>query len=367
MTADSVGGVWTYAAELARGLADRGIEILLVSSGGPLTDAQRSEIEVLPHVRLVETRSKLEWMDDAWNDVEALGRRLLELAAEFRPDVVHLNEYSHAALDWRVPKLVVGHSCVFSWFESVRGQAPGPEWERYRRSVTSGLRAADVVVAPTQFMLDALRRHYGPLHRATVISNGLTRSGGQHAQPPKEPFVFAAGRWWDEAKNIASLGRVAASVPWPIKVAGLPSPEGHRTDLPAGVVSLGRLSSDEMSEQYARAAIYCLPARYEPFGLTPLEAASAGCALVLGDTPSLREVWDDAATFVSPTDDSAIASRLTELIADEAARTELARRGRARAALFSRSRMAEAYSKLYRELVKERVASIAESFAGGVR
>ncbi len=32
-----------------------------------------------------------------------------------------------------------------------------------------------------------------------------------------------------------------------------------------------------------------LPARYEPFGLSVLEAALSGCALVLGDIPSLRE------------------------------------------------------------------------------
>ena len=35
-----------------------------------------------------------------------------------------------------------------------------------------------------------------------------------------------------------------------------------------------------------------LPARYEPFGLSILEAALSGCALVLGDLPSLRELWD---------------------------------------------------------------------------
>ena len=47
-----------------------------------------------------------------------------------------------------------------------------------------------------------------------------------------------------------------------------------------------------------RAAIYALPARYEPFGLSILEAALSGCALVIGDIPSLREIWADAALFV---------------------------------------------------------------------
>jgi glycosyltransferase involved in cell wall biosynthesis len=64
----------------------------------------------------------------------------------------------------------------------------------------------------------------------------------------------------------------------------------------------------------ARASIYVHPARYEPFGLAILDAALAGCALVLGDIPSLRELWHDAAIFV-PTEDAARLSReLTALI-----------------------------------------------------
>jgi glycogen synthase len=59
------------------------------------------------------------------------------------------------------------------------------------------------------------------------------------------------------------------------------------------------------ADWYARASIYALPARYEPFGLSALEAALSGCALILGDIPSLREVWLEAAPYVSPDDESA--------------------------------------------------------------
>ncbi len=367
MTTDSVGGVWTYSAELARGLGDFGCEILLVSSGGPLTDAQRAEIETLPHVRLVETRFKLEWMDEPWGDVASYGERLLDLAADFRPDVVHLNEFSYGALDWQAPTIVVGHSCVCSWFESVRQTPPGPEWNRYRAAVSAGLRGADVIVAPTRFMLDALQRHYGPLPTGRVIHNGFTPAGERAVDGDKQPFIFSAGRAWDEAKNIAALGRVASRVSWPIKVAGLPSPQSDSADVPSGLVSLGRLDAAQMRQQYARAAIYCLPARYEPFGLTPLEAASAGCALVLGDIPSLREVWGDAALFVSPHSDDELAEALNRLIADEAARQQFAERSQARAEEFSRSRMSHAYADLYRELTKRRIEDRARLFAGGVR
>jgi glycosyltransferase involved in cell wall biosynthesis len=351
MTADGVGGVWTYAVELARGLAPHGVEVLLATAGGPLTEAQRKAASSLGDVQLIETSYRLEWMDDPWEDVAAFGRLLLKLAADFQPDLVHLNEYSHAALRFHAPVLVVGHSCVCSWYESVRGRAPGREWKRYRQAVARGLRAADLVLAPTGVMLDALERHYGPLRASGVVANGYTPLEALDADGEKEPFVFAAGRWWDEAKNLAALGAVAPRLRWPVRVAGLPAPDGSATSVPVNVESLGRLTSEEMSAQYARAGIYCLPARYEPFGLTPLEAACHGCALVLGDIPSLREIWEDAAAFVPPEDVGRLAGVLERLIEDEAARRALADAGRERARGFSRARMARETMTAYESLV----------------
>jgi glycogen(starch) synthase len=356
MTADGIGGVWSYAIELARGLAAYGVEILLATSGGPLTDAQRADATALTHVRLVETRFKLEWMPDPWDDVATFGRRLRELERQFRPDVIHLNEFAHGALRWDAPTLVVGHSCVCSWFESVRGSPAGPEWNLYRAAVTRGLQSADLVAAPTRFMLEALHRHYGPFRASRVLANGYTPPetstlDQDTSLQKREPFIFAAGRWWDEAKNLAALSRAASRLFWPVKVAGMPAPDGSAVEFPPNLENLGRLNGEQMRKCYAQAAIYCLPARYEPFGLTPLEAANFGCALVLGDIPSLREVWGDAALFVPPDDVEALAEALNELIAAPRSRIELARRGHDRARCFRREEMTNAYWRAYRALI----------------
>ncbi|HEY0779002.1 MAG TPA: glycosyltransferase, partial [Gemmatirosa sp.] len=96
-----------------------------------------------------------------------------------------------------------------------------------------------------------------------------------------------------------------------------------------------------------RAAVYALPARYEPFGLSALEAGLAGCALVLGDIPSLREVWGDAATYVAPDDAAALADALRTLAADDAHRTALGIRARTRALTYTPARMADGYLAAY--------------------
>jgi glycogen synthase len=347
MTADTVGGVWTYALELIEALEPFGAEVALATQGARLTADQRSALERLANARLYESDYRLEWMQDPWADVDAAGEWLHEIARSVQPDVIHFNEYSHAAWDWSAPVLTVGHSCVGSWFRSVRGcEAPG-EWNAYRERVGAGLRKSDLVVAPTRTMLAWLDELYGPLRSRRVILNGRDPERFHHRGA--EPFIFVAGRCWDEAKNIGALVAIAERLKWPVRVAGLPHPDGDHDAL-AAVEWCGRLDSAQMADMYSRAGLYVLPAYYEPFGLSALEAAMSGCPLVLGDIPSLRELWDGAAEFVAPGDREALAWTINHLIEDAEVRLAPARRAQARAAPLTARRMAARYLWTYRQL-----------------
>jgi glycosyltransferase involved in cell wall biosynthesis len=214
-------------------------------------------------------------------------------------------------------------------------------------------------------MLAALSAHYGPIE-GVVIPNGRNAEAlrldargattGLHAGVAcvtKEPLVFAAGRLWDPAKNIGALAAVADRLPWRVAIAGdLEAPSGHRLALPSGIRALGRLPSGELRGWLDRASIYALPARYEPFGLSVLEAALVRTALVLGDIPSLRENWDGAAVFVPPSDEEALHAAIQALIEDDGRRAELGRRARARGLEFGAARMIALYRRLYAGLLE---------------
>ncbi|KYF78169.1 glycosyl transferase family 1 [Sorangium cellulosum] len=358
MTADTVGGVFSYAIELARALAAHGVRTSLATMGGPLSTSQREAAGSVPGLALFESSYRLEWMDDPWDDVARAGDWLLELEERVRPDVVHLNGYAHGALGFRAPKLVVAHSCVLSWWSAVLGGEAPPQYDRYRREVARGLAAASAVVAPTRAMLDALLRHHGALSRharAAVIPNAADPD--RFAPRPKEAFLLAVGRLWDQAKNVAALGEVAPHLPWPIRVAGSDvHPGGGSRPIPS-LEHLGVLSPAGVAGALARASIYAHPARYEPFGLSVLEAALSGCALVLGDIPSLREIWRDAALYVDPGDAEALRRALQALIDDPGARQEMASRARARALDFSPRRMVRGYLHLYGDLRRRAFAA----------
>jgi glycogen synthase len=275
---------------------------------------------------------------------------------------VHLNGFVHGALPWSAPVLVAGHSCVLSWWRAVHGCDAPPSWSRYRAAVTRGLHAAALVVAPTRAMLDALQQHYGALRNGRVIANGrdCEAHGEAHGEAPRgdrEAFVLAAGRLWDEAKDMVTLAAAAPHIRWPVFVAGADhGPDGAR-HVAAGVHHLGRLAPSALAQWYRRCGIFVHPAVYEPFGLAPLEAAQAGAALVVSDIPSLREVWGDAATYVAPRDAAALADAVNRLVQRPALLAERAAAAAARARSLTGRAMAHAYHGAYLELAGMRTAA----------
>jgi glycogen synthase len=344
---DTVGGVLTYTSELAAALEARGDEVVVATMGPRLGPERRALLPSAVH----ESEFRLEWMEDPWGDVEAAGEWLLALEQEERPDVVGLCSYAHGALPFAAPKVLVAHSCVLSWWRAVHGEEAPPGWDVYREHMAAGLAGADAVVAITAAMQHELERdHDLDSERVSVIHNGTTAAAAVGAED-KQPLVLGSGRFWDPAKNLAALDAAAVGLAWPVLVAGdLGDDKG-----PEHASATGQLAPAELAELRDRASIYAAPALYEPFGLGVLEAANGGCALVLGDIPSLRELWDDAAIFVDPRDHNALHDVLAALIAAPGLRADLGAEARRHAATYSIERTAEAYQRLYKVLVRSEV------------
>lgn len=355
MTADTVGGVWNYALELVGALAPFGTQVTLATMGAPLSEDQRRQVGELNNLTVHESNYKLEWMENPWEDIEKAGKWLLELKNDVQPDLVHLNGLGHGALDWGVPVVTVVHSCVLSWWRAVKGEEAPREWDRYRETVTRSLQAADMVIAPTQAMMNQAESLYGPFKARTVIYNGRAQDSYRFGK--KEPFVFSMGRVWDEAKNISMLAHIASDLPWPVYIAGDEKhpATGKSVEL-ENVHFLGQLTEKEVADWLSRASIYALPARYEPFGLTMLEAAMSGCALVVGKTESQAEIWGNAARYVNPDSADELRDTINGLIKDEFVRNIMGCRAVKRSHGYTADPMGQDYDHVYRQLMQSSVA-----------
>ncbi len=346
MTADAVGGVWTYATTLACALAARGADVHLVVQGPAPTPAQRSMIAGTS-VRCVESPLALEWQDPAGETMGTARQFHAALEKKLRPNIVHLNSFREASFDWQCPVLVAAHSCVNSWAKACddMGWLWDEKWRRYSKHVAAGLQHATAWVCPTHAFRDMMLDLYRPRSPGFVIWNGSPRQTGDIGS--KEPMILAAGRMWDAAKNLSALEQAAKGLEWPVLVAG--STVDIASD-PA-IRQLGALSHAELNQLMQQAAIFTSPARYEPFGLAVLEAAAAGCALVLADIPTFRELWNDAALFIDPSDTRALHRALADLCANTAERSRLQQAARLRSRRYAQRRMVDSYAALYQSLL----------------
>jgi glycosyltransferase involved in cell wall biosynthesis len=216
--------------------------------------------------------------------------------------------------------------------------------------VRKGYQAADMLLAPSAAFAHATAMTYGLKTPPFVIHNGrrAIRSTGEQTL---EPFAFTAGRLWDEGKDLATLDRAAARIAIPVLAAGpLRGPNGAQVAA-RHVQALGRLTDTEVARYLGQRPVFVSTARYEPFGLAVLEAAQAGCALILSDIPTFRELWDTTALFVPPGDDEALAQTITHLAQDRHERDRLGRRAQEIAKAYSLEAMSMKTLDVYRSLV----------------
>jgi glycogen(starch) synthase len=366
LTTDTVGGVWDHTATLARELDAAEHEVLVAAVGEASENAWAA---LPPGVQTVSRAYRLEWMPGSGADVDAAAGWLRELAGAWEADVVHLNQMACAAAGFPVPTVTAVHSDVLSWFREVRGcDAPLDDWGDYARRVRAGLHASDAVVAPSRYQAVLTERHYRR-RVDRVIHNGVAfHREAAPARKPSEPIVLTVGRAWDAAKGVRvlddALAILGSGAPEAHVLGDTVAPDGERVQ-PRRCTAHGRVDRAEVDGWMRRAGIYVAPSLYEPFGLAPLEAALAGCALVLSDIGSFNELWEGCAAFFPRGDAAALAEVLRELSADPARRARLGEAARTRALRrYAAPWMAASYAALYGTLLTTRTGRRTRTVAG---
>jgi glycosyltransferase involved in cell wall biosynthesis len=183
---------------------------------------------------------------------------------------------------------------------------------------------ADLGLAPDGPVVGTLARHH-PVKGLDVLLRALAEV------PNAEACLLGAGPETDNLKRLAEDLGVADRVRW----------AGYRPD--------GRAC-------LAVFDLFVLPSRAEGFGLAALEAMAAAVPVVataVGHLPTL--LADGAGRLVPPEDPGALAAAMRALLADDAARRQMAERGRARyAAAYTQAAMAERTRQVWREALAVR-------------
>ena len=120
--------------------------------------------------------------------------------------------------------------------------------------------------------------------------------------------------------------------------------------IPDNLHLLGQLSKEKVNHWLQKAAVYALPVKYEPFGLSFLEAASRQCALVGGDIATLHELWGDAMFYAPAENAEDLAWGCNTILSDERYRSHLAAKARQKSLKYTLNRKVQQYNNLYRKI-----------------
>jgi glycogen synthase len=345
MTADSVGGVFQHAIDLARGLRPLGFDTVLAVLGPRVDAAQLDAARAVADV--VETDLPLDWLARDRAQLVGASDRLASLADAHRASIVHLNTPGIATDRFDMPVVVASHSCLGTWWQSVRGGAMPDDFLWRVDAVTSSMTHAGAVVCPTQSFAHATARVHGGQPRA--VHNGRSM-GSRRSGWNGSDFAFTAGRLWDEGKDFGTFDAAAALLRAPFLAAGpLTGPNGARSSC-RHAFSLGALPQDRVRETLQRRPVFVSTAVYETFGLAVLEAAQAACPLVLADIATYRELWEEAAIFVPARDPEAFAEAIDRVMRDHVLREDAGEAAYRRSQRYTVDAMASGIAGIYASL-----------------
>jgi glycogen(starch) synthase len=369
VTADTLSGTWIYTRELVTGLVSRGVRVTLVSFGEIPLPEQTLWMDHLHGLEYRPTAFRLDWMQEGQQDFKDSSLYLAALVKELKPDLLHLNQLCYGSLPVRVPRVVVAHGDLITWWKAVHGHEPRPDrWLRwYRDVVTGGISMASVMVAPSVWMRATIRACYTRARHETVIYNGRNPIFF-NPYAGKDDSVLTVGRLWDAGKQVSLLTQ--HSHPLPVCIVGadtvgpVPPKIPIRTDVKlsldqVNVAFKGPQTEAQLRLLYSRATIYAATSRYEPFDMAAVEAAFSRCAIVANDIPAFREIWGDAGLYFRANDAGSLAAAIRRLSQQkDLCRTYGTRAYQRARECFTAKRMIDQYLELYQGLVAtERAAA----------
>lgn len=241
------------------------------------------------------------------------------------------------------PQVVTVHDLAFE-------RLPGHFDVRFRRyaqiSHRSAAHAAQAVICVSAATAADVTALWGVKAERIVVA---PLGPGQELQArPSEPRHFLYVGDDQPRKNLPTLISAYAAYrrrtqsPLELVIAGSGTGRGE------GVRLEVRPTQERLAELYGGALALIHPSLHEGFGLTALEAISAGVPVIASAIPALRELCGPAAIYADPHDSQAFATAMLQLAARPELRTQLAEHARDQAARYSWAACARAHLEAYR-------------------
>jgi len=350
-----VGGLGTHCYWLTRNLADMGVSIDFYM---PKTDGIRSDKKNLVFKGIGEEVFPYETVKLTGDFFEKVNR-YNELCAKIHGnyDLIHCHDWltARAGIMLKkklgIPMILTVHSTEYDrsgwlnpnqWFIDIEKE---------------GMENADIIIAVSHYTCRVLMEKYGiPKEKIRVIHNAITSIGERGR---KLKIVLFMGRLTIQ-KGAEFFIRVAKKVleieDCFFVVAGTGNILPELVDLAVSlgisnrIMFTGELTDEELHHIYRISQVYVLPSVSEPFGITVLEALSAGTPVIVSKSAGVSEILESCLR-VDFWDVDEMANKIVALLRYKQLRKEIVKHGKEEIKFFTWMRNARKTLDVYKEVV----------------
>ena len=277
--------------------------------------------------------------------------KLIDFLATEKPDVLCLGTALQAGMIRELKRrLGVKIICTFQGEDSFLDGLPEPFKSSCWSELRTRLADADLLVAPSQFYADLMRRRFdAPDLRIEVMPNGIDLDGYRVSKLPANPPVIGYLARMIREKGVHHFVEAFIHLRKQLKhpdarahIAGAATAGDQKliAELQGKLAAAGladqvtwspNISREEKADLLASLTIFSVPATYpEAFGLYTVEALASGVPLVQPDASSFQEIiaTSQAGILVPPGDPAALAATWNDLLSHPERLKELGENGR---------------------------------------
>ena len=331
--APRLGGIETQVRDLARNLKRAGHEPAVVTAT-PVGGGRGRSVERADGFPVYRTTAHL---PSELPVHPRAGRELDDLLSRLRPDVVHAHVGIVSPFAWSgiaaarragLPLSVTFHCVLGPWASVVGVLGPASPVRLWQRG------GADLTAVSS--MLASEVKRAGAQDPVTVLPNGITvedwrleRPGPQGRRPQRPVTVVASLRWVERKRPlqvVRAFAQAVRSTPGSdalLRIYGdgplrdRLAREVAESGLADRITLVGRVERTELAQAFTRADIYLQTSPADSFGISTLEARSAGLAVVALRSSGVSDFITDGVDGLLADDESGLARELATLLGDD--------------------------------------------------
>ncbi len=348
-----MGGAVTYLANVLRCLPppDSGLEFHVFL---PPETAEK-QIGLAGNIHLLPTKiGHAKWWKRLWWEQATLRRHLKKLRVDTLFSTANFGMFHCPVRQILLVRNTLYFSKIYlETFLPLHSQGFRASFRLRRWLCSRSMRSANVVMTPTQAMLEELRAYVDcPPAKAVVNHYGVAEPADRdvaHTRPKGDPssirLLYIS--LYAEHKNLTTLLKAlplvnrdgtltfvlmtTVNLNWEAASFTLTRKDdidlARRQDIAPWVKFVGPLGKKEIEEQYRTADIFVFPSLTESFGHPMVEAMAHGLPVVAADTPVNREMCGDAAIYFSPLEPGDLAQAIHRVATDPPLRRRLGLEG----------------------------------------